>query len=406
MTVQELHTTGLLFACVCDQETEEVMRLVPVQNYDLKYEGIVVGIKEAIKYLKSNRSPRILIIDLSQSDLPINDIASLSEVCEPGVEVIAIGIRNDVGIFRELVKLGIRDYLVKPLTTTHIIRSIENIVLRNKVTQTSSSFSKFGKIVSFIGTHGGAGVTTLAVNCAWLMSEKHSRRISLIDPDLQLGTISQFLDLEISASLQEILEAPERIDDSLIDRFMTQYSPHLMVMCGQTSLEESQNINPEVFDPIIQSMLGNFHYTIFDLPRSFSNGINLHILGNSNIIVLVTDLSIVGLKDSHRYLEIFKRHRTTDQQVFIIVNKKGEYHAGEIEMEDFEKALNHKIDLVIPFNSHQPLQALTKGIPFVSQETSSALTDSLIQLTDKIMGRETTPKTSIKKLFNLFSFKK
>lgn len=404
MSLQELHTSSLLLAFVCDKGTEEVIKLVSVKNYNLEYEVITGGIKEATKYLKANRSPKILIVDISESELPINDIVKLSEVCEPGVEVIAIGTRNDVGVFRELLKIGIRDYLVKPLTINHLIRSIESIVLQNKGSAITTAFSKFGKVVAFLGARGGVGTTTLATNCAWIMAEKNLRRISLIDPDLQMGTIAQFLDLEPSSGLQEILESPERIDESLIDRFMTKYSPHLMVMYGQNSLDEDQIINSEAFDLIIQFMVGNFHYTVFDLPRYFSNGVNIQILGHSNIIVLVTDLSIIGLKDTHRYLEILKRHRTTDQQIFIIVNKHGEYRDGEIDLKDFEEAVQRKIDLMIPFDAHRPLRALTKGIPFVS-EGSSPLIHSLEQLIDKIMGR-TSPETPSKNFFNLFSFKK
>ena len=216
MAIQESRTTGLLFACVADKETEVLISQISYKNYDLKYEGMVGSIRDVIKYLKENRSPQILIIDISNSDLPINDITKVSEVCEPGVEVIVIGMRNDVGVFRELVKLGIRDYLVKPLTNNHIVRSVENIVFKNQDRSTSNAFSKFGKIISFIGTRGGVGVTTLATNCGWLMAEKHSKRIGLLDPDLQLGTIAQFLDIEPSSILQEILESPERIDETLV----------------------------------------------------------------------------------------------------------------------------------------------------------------------------------------------
>ena len=75
---------------------------------------------------------------------------------------------------------------------------------------------------------------------------------------------------------------------------------------------------------------------------------------NTNIIIVVTDLSITGLKDTHRYLNLFKNHRTTDQQIILVVNKHGEYRDGRIEIEDFEKALNHKINLFLPFDGKHP----------------------------------------------------
>ena len=387
MVLQELHTSGLLLSFVCDEETQEILKHIPVKNYNLKHENILGDAKEALVYLKNNRSPKILIVDISKSELPINDMSAISEICEPGVHVIVIGTRNDVGVFRELLKLGIRDYLVKPLLTNHVVRSIENVILNKAESQSMASFSKFGKVVSFLGVRGGIGTTTLATNCSWIMSEKHARRISLIDPDLCLGSVAEFLDLELSSSrLHELLESPERLDLSMIERFMIKYSPHLMVMCGQSPLDAPVQLTPEIFDMLIKPMVESFHYTVFDLPRSFDTGTNTLVLGHSNIVVLISDLSIPGIRNGHRYLELLNRYRTSDQQIFLVVNRHHEYQAGEIELKEFEEALQRKVDLILPFDDQEPLQALTKGVPVVKQE-KTAFTKGIEQLANKIMGR-------------------
>ena len=61
------------------------------------------GIAEAIELLGANRSPRLLVVDISDVDLPLSAINDLAEVCEPGVTVVAIGDRNDVGLFQEQI---------------------------------------------------------------------------------------------------------------------------------------------------------------------------------------------------------------------------------------------------------------------------------------------------------------
>ena len=186
---------------------------------------------------------------------------------------------------------------------------------------------------------------------------------------------------------------------------MVKYTPHFLIMCGQGSLQDIQKIKPEAFEPIIQLMIESFHYTIFDLPRYMANGTNLNLLGHSNIVVLVTDLSLVSLKDCHRYLEVFKTYRTTDQQVIVVVNKQGEYKSGEIQLEDFEEAIERKVDLIIPFDGQKPLQALTKGVPLASQG-SSALISALEKLTFKIIGRPVGETKTETARFNWFPFKK
>ena len=75
------------------------------------------GIREATRVLGEQRSPRLLVVDISGVDLPLSAVNELAEVCEPGVTVIALGDRNDVGLFRDLINNGVSDYLVKPIAT-------------------------------------------------------------------------------------------------------------------------------------------------------------------------------------------------------------------------------------------------------------------------------------------------
>jgi pilus assembly protein CpaE len=65
------------------------------------------GISKAIEYLSEQRSPHLLIVDISGIDLPLSQIHTLSEVCEPGTNVVALGDHNDVGLYRDLVDAGV-----------------------------------------------------------------------------------------------------------------------------------------------------------------------------------------------------------------------------------------------------------------------------------------------------------
>jgi hypothetical protein len=84
------------------EQQEEVEVLKPVANdmgwlVDKIYKG---GLRNAVQSLSISSSPSILLVDLSESSDPINDINGLAEVCEPGTVVIAMGQVNDVRLFR------------------------------------------------------------------------------------------------------------------------------------------------------------------------------------------------------------------------------------------------------------------------------------------------------------------
>src|SRR5690606_1512497 len=112
-------------------------------------------------------SPAILMVDLSESGDPLNDINALAEVCEPGTVVIAVGQVNDVRLYRDLLSSGIHDYLLKPLSASQ---------LRDALTQAQAVFSSprnsEGEATrrhistAIVGTRGGAGSSTLATSLA------------------------------------------------------------------------------------------------------------------------------------------------------------------------------------------------------------------------------------------------
>jgi len=113
-----------LLAFVSDAATEKVLRDCLTQ-LSLAH-GMIVrgGIAKAIESLGAERSPNILIVDISGVDLPISQVDTLAEVCEPGVTVIAIGNRNEIGLYRDLLQAGVTDYIVKPLTPQLIARAL------------------------------------------------------------------------------------------------------------------------------------------------------------------------------------------------------------------------------------------------------------------------------------------
>ena len=82
------------------------------------------GIAKAIEILGAERSPDMIIVDISGVDLPVSRVHDLAEVCEPGVTVIAIGDRNEIGLYRDLLQAGVSDYIVKPLTAQLIARAL------------------------------------------------------------------------------------------------------------------------------------------------------------------------------------------------------------------------------------------------------------------------------------------
>ncbi len=367
--------SSLCLAFVTDKETESILREINLAHLELKIEIRQGNLKEATSYLKAHRSPRILIIDISTSELPLTEIHNLGEACEPGLDVIVLGLKNDVGLFRQLLNMGIRDYIVKPITGMLIQKSIEVNVTEKNLNESevfpeivNKTFTSIGKSVVFIGARGGVGTTTLAANCAWSFANTFSKVTSLVDLDAQQSMIAPLLDMEAAQGFKEVLESADRIDEIFSQRVMVKQSERLYVLSAAESLTEPIIIGENTVELLSNYLLANFQYSLFDLPRFFHSPHTLQFMKQANIVVIVTDFNILSVRDTFRILKHLKENQNPKQQVFIVANKVGTYKFGELTQAAFEGAIKNKIDLVIKFDAVTPLLALNEGKPVVQKD--------------------------------------
>ena len=179
-------------AFVSDAQSEAVLHSclshLPIPNATIKRGGIA----RAIQYLATERSPETIIVDMSGVDMPASKMHELAELCEPGVTVIAIGDRNDIGLYRDLVQAGVSEYIVKPVTAQLLAKALS---AAPAAAEREQIIRKLGKMVAVIGARGGVGTTTLAINLAWYLANRQSRRVLLLDLDLQNGDCALSLNL-------------------------------------------------------------------------------------------------------------------------------------------------------------------------------------------------------------------
>ncbi len=337
------------------------------------------GIREATQLLGEQRSPRLLVVDLSGTDLPLSAINELAEVCEPGVTVIAIGDRNDVGLFRDLINNGVSDYLVKPIAPALIQKSLLNVV--ESATQGKQT-DRRGRLVAVSGARGGVGATMLATGISWSIANRRRRRVALVDLDLQFGTVALALDLEPSPGLREALEHPGRIDALFIDRAMVRQSDTLYVLSGEELLGDPVTADTSSLDILLKELRNKFHYVVVDLPRQVSLATQ-YIAQSASNLVLVTDLSLAGMRDTLRQLSLLPVANAACQ-ITVVANRVGEYREGEIARKEFEAAIGRPIDFVIPFDARAVAAATNVGRPVV--EGRGKVAEAIQQVTDRIAG--------------------
>lgn len=339
------------------------------------------GAREALAFLAEAPAPQVLIVDTGSTQSPLADMLSIRSALPDGHSLIGIGEMNDIGLYRDMMDGGIADYLTKPLTE----KALSSAILRTEKPAQPAEGERPPKAqqlrIAVIGSRGGVGSSTLAVNLAWLLAEQRRRKTALIDLDLEFGTIALSLDIEPTRGLREALENPARIDSLFVSSATAKVSERLSVMATEEMLTGEIEFNPAAVDVLLEALGRNHEIMLIDVPRP-TYGVRRKLLELASHIVLVTELTLPGLRDAIRLLNSVKE-LGRDTRVVVVANRTGG-KAPAMQVGDFQKALGHKVDVQVPDLTKLLNQAANLGKPAIQLGNGSKLAKPIGQIADRL----------------------
>lgn len=371
-------------AFICDESALDILRPVVIEMGWQPEKCAKGGLRNAVQSLSVSASPNILMVDLSESGDPLNDINALAEVCEPGTVVIAVGQVNDVRLYRDLLASGIHDYLLKPFSAGQ---------LRDALNQAQAVFSaprasdpeaaKRHVSTAIVGTRGGVGASTLATSLAWTFSNDHKLPTALLDLDVHFGTGALALDLEPGRGLTDAIDNPSRIDGLFIERAMIRANENLAILSAEAPINSPLMTDGSAFVQLEEEFRQSFEMTMIDLPRNML--INFpHLLGDVNVIVLTAEMTLASARDTIRILSWLKTNAAHAQP--LIVANKVQAAGAELSRSDFEASIERSIDFSIPYDLKAAANAAKLGQTFAEANSSSKAAATMRQLADRILG--------------------
>lgn len=371
-------------AFLCDEGALEVLRPVVIEMGWQPEKCNKGGLRNAVQSLSISASPNILMVDLSESGDPLNDINALAEVCEPGTVVIAVGQVNDVRLYRDLVASGIHDYLLKPLSPGQVRDAlIQAQAVFSAPRHSEASSAKRHISTAIVGTRGGTGASMLATSLAWLFSTDHKMPTALLDLDVHFGTGALSLDLEPGRGLTDAIENPSRIDGLFIERAMIRANDNLSILSAEAPINAPLMTDGTAFAQLEEEFRQAFEMTVIDLPRNML--INFpHLMADVNVMVLATEFTLASARDAIRILSWVKAN-AAHVQTFVVANKV-QPGVTEISRADFEASIERKVNFTIPFDLKGAANAAKLGQTFAEANRSSKAGQAVREISQAVLG--------------------
>ncbi len=383
--VGQQQTRESFAAYLCDDDATDVVRAVATDMGWLAEKVYKGGLRNAVQSLSITASPTILLVDLSESSDPINDINGLAEVCEPGTVVIAMGQVNDVRLFRDLVASGIHDYLLKPVFPEQVRDVLMHAQAMINAPRHAEAAEKVRhSVTAVVGTRGGCGASTIATSLAWQIGQSAKRDVGLLDLDVHFGTGALALDLEPGRGLIDAIDNPARIDGLFIERAMVRANDRLAILSSEAPINQPLLSDGGTFFLLREEINAAFESTVIDLPRHMMITYP-HMLQEVESVVLVTELTLAAARDTIRLLAALKS-TCPGARVIIVANKVPP--TAEISRKDFETSIERSIDVVVPLDAKLAIKAAKLGKCFSETARGTKLAVPLTRLVQQVLSHE------------------
>ncbi|WP_333587806.1 AAA family ATPase [Phenylobacterium sp.] len=339
------------------------------------------GLSAALLAYQNQPTPPLLVVECcAAAPELLAQLDQLAEVCDPGSKVVVLGAANDIALYRELMRRGVSEYLVPPLKPLQFVRSVSNLYA-----DPSAPF--LGRQIAFCGAKGGVGVSAIAHNIAYAISEGLGANAVLVDLDLPFGTAGLDFNQDPLQGVADALGEPDRLDPVLMDRMMARCGEKLSLFAAPASLDDDYNIPPEAFEEVTQKVRAAAPFVILDLPHVWTAW-KRRILLSSDDLVIVATPDLASLRNTKNLVDLVRRARPNDTPPRLVLNQVGVPGRPEIAAKDFGEALGLIPALVVPFEPKLFGQAANNGQMLAELAPKAKTTEALAQLAQQISRRE------------------
>ena len=344
------------------------------------------GITAAAEAYSNAPTPNVIIIEsVGRGDDVLSGLDSLAEVCDAGTRVVVIGRHNDVLLYRELTRRGVSDYLIAPVGTLDVVRSICGLF-------SAPDAKPVGRVIAVTGAKGGVGASTVAHNVAFAVAHDLQLDTVVADLDLGFGTAGLDYNQDPTQGIADAVFSPDRIDTAFIDRSLSKCTDHLSLLAAPATLERVYDFGEEAFDSIVDSLRATMPCIVLDIPHQWT-GWSKRTLIAADEILIVAAPDLANLRNAKNMLDLLRTARPNDRRPSYCLNMVGVPKRPEIKPADFAKALDDQPVAVIPFEPPVFGTAANNGQMIAELSSSHRTAETFRQLAQTLTGRADTKKS-------------
>ncbi|MGE5246235.1 MAG: AAA family ATPase [Betaproteobacteria bacterium] len=306
---------------------------------------------------REGSAPDIVVVDI-RSDTH-SGIAALERVraSSPAAGIFAVALTAEPELILQAMRAGANEFFTWPPPEDTFQGAIRRTAARHEAAQGTRAAAT---TLVFFGAKGGAGTTTVAVNCGVELARLSKRPTIIVDLKPGLGEVALFLGVRPRYTLLDAIDNLHRLDREFFRELVSKHKSGLEILAGSDHFDRPGAADGGPIEELFRLLARQYEYIVVDAGSQINSCTSAALYTADNMF-LVANPDVPSVRNAQRLLDRVRQLGAAGERVRVLLNRAAE--PFPIPPKQIEHALGHPIYHTFPSDYKTVSTALNSGVP-------------------------------------------
>jgi len=302
-------------------------------------------------------SADVVVVDARNDPMSAASTIERLRGSSPSVAIFAVALAAEPDLILRTMRAGANEFFTWPPDTETFHTAIRRTASRRDSAQGARPPAT---TLVFFGAKGGAGTTTVAVNCGVELARLSKRSTVILDLKPGLGEVALFLGLRPRFTLLDAIDNLTRADREFLRELAVTHKSGLDILAGSEHFDRPSGADGAAIEELLRLLTKQYDYIVVD-GGSQINSCTVSSLYTADQLFLVANPDVPSIRNAQRLLDRVRQLGAVGDRVRVLLNRASS--PLPIPQKQIEGALGHPIHHTFPNDYKTVSSALNSGVP-------------------------------------------
>lgn len=364
----------------------------------LRSGGVPVGVIEG-RPAADQSSPDLVVVDIRGDAASGMAAIERLRASHTTTAIFAVAQSTDPELILQAMRAGANEFFMWPVPEDSFQGAVRRTATRRETANASAKPPSVTLV--FFGAKGGAGTTTVSVNCAVELARLTKRQTLIVDLKPGFGEVALFLGVRPRFTVLDALESLHRLDKDFLRELCAKHKSGLEILAGSEQFERPGAQDAGAIEELFRVVGKSHDYVVVDAGNQVTS-CSVAALYAADTIFIVTNPDVPSVRNAQRLVDRVRQLGVGGERVRVLLNRASDQNM--IGAKQIETALGYGIHHTFTSDYKTVSTALNSGVP-LALANHSEIAEQFGSFTKQIISPgEVADKAAVEKRRAAFSF--